>query len=155
MPWLFKTEPSAFSFADLWAAPQRRAPWDGVRNYQARNLLRDAVKLGHMVLVYHSSIPQPHVAGVAQVVGEAEPDPTAVDPQSKYYDARPLRGEPRWFQVHIEALAPLHLPVSLAAMRAEPALADLPLLRRGQRLSIQPVSEGELAVILAMGKTAL
>ncbi len=149
MPWLFKTEPDAFSFADLVAAPDQTTLWEGVRNYQARNFLR-AARVGDPVLVYHSSTRPAGVAGLGVVSRAAAPDPAQFDPGSPYYDPKAPPGAPRWDAVEVRAVRAAARFVTLAELRAEPRLADLRLLQRGNRLSVMPVSEGELDVILAL-----
>lgn len=152
--WLVKTEPESFSFEDLWRAPRRRTAWDGVRNYQARNLLRDEMALGDGVLVYHSSAEPPGVAGVAIVSGPARADPTQFDPRDEHYDPKSTRDAPRWVQVELRALARLPRFVPLAELRAERALAGMALLQKGQRLSVQPVSDAHWKRVLALGGLA-
>ncbi|TAJ21342.1 MAG: EVE domain-containing protein [Planctomycetota bacterium] len=135
--WLLKSEPSTFSFDDLWRAKGRTTGWNGVRNYQARNFLRD-MRVGDGVLYYHSG-DEPGVAGIAQIAAVAYPDPTQFDPQDDGYDAASTRDEPRWYQVDVRAVEKLPRLVPLAELRADRALAGMELLRRGSRLSVQPV----------------
>jgi predicted RNA-binding protein with PUA-like domain len=149
--WLMKSEPEVFSIDDLAKAKQQTTGWDGVRNYQARNLLRDEIAVGDGVLFYHSSVDPPGVAGLARVVRAGYPDPTQFDPKSDYYDKDSPRDAPRWFSVDIAFDRKLARPVTLPQLRAEPALADMVLLRRGSRLSVQPVTPAEWKRILAMG----
>lgn len=149
--WLFKSEPSSFSFDDLLTAPDRTTGWDGVRNYQARNFLRDQVKQGDGILFYHSGAEPPCIAGTARVVREAHPDPTAFDPDSKYFDPKSKRESPTWFQVSIRAGEPFDPPLDLPGLRSIPELADMELLRKGSRLSVQPVTESEWKTILKRG----
>lgn len=149
--WLFKSEPDVFSFDDLLAAPRQRTQWDGVRNYQARNLLRDEVKLGDGVLFYHSNADPPGVAGIAEVVREAYPDPAQFDPKDPHYDAQSDRSTPRWYVVDVVAVAKLAEFVSLPWMRSNKALSSMNLLQRGNRLSIQPVSSAEWEIVLKAG----
>ena len=151
--WLLKTEPSTFSFDDLLAAPGRTTGWNGVRNYQARNLLRDQMKKGDRVLVYHSSTETPGVVGIAEVAREGYPDPTQFDAKDDHYDADSDPAEPRWFQVDVKAVRKLRRPVPLDELRSVKALAKMPLLQRGQRLSVQPVGEREFELILELGGT--
>ncbi len=146
--WLFKTEPTSYSFADLLAEPERTTGWDGVRNYQARNFLRDQVKRGDGVLVYHSNADPPAIAGIARVVREAHPDPTAFDVEHHHHDPRSDPAAPQWFQVSIQAEQALEPPLDLPTLRAMPELEGLELLRKGSRLSIQPVSSAHWKVIL-------
>jgi predicted RNA-binding protein with PUA-like domain len=148
--WLFKTEPGCFSFADLKARPDRTEHWDGVRNFQARNFLRDEVKAGDRVLFYHSSIPEPAVVGIAEVVRQGYPDFTALDPDSEHFDPRATPADPIWYMVDVRYLEPLPRPVTLARIRENPLLAAMPLVKRS-RLSIQPVTPEQWRTILAMG----
>lgn len=153
--WLFKSEPECFSFADLMAQPDRTTGWDGIRNYQARNYLRDQVRNGDRVLFYHSNASPPSIAGVAEVVGEAHPDPTAFDPESSHYDPESDENQPRWFQVSIRAVKAIDPPIGLPQLRTVPALAGMELLRKGSRLSIQPVRPEEWETILALAGLSL
>jgi predicted RNA-binding protein with PUA-like domain len=154
--WLMKSEAESFSFADLCHAPQKTTCWDGVRNYQARNFMRDEMKKGDLVLFYHSNTKPPHVAGFAQIVSEkAYPDHTAFDLQSKYYDEKSKKDAPRWFMVDIQALCACKQIVTLDAVRDNPLCSEMPLIQRGQRLSVQPVQKHEFDVILSMSKTTL
>lgn len=150
--WLFKSEPDAFSFDDLRARPEQTERWDGVRNYQARNLLRDEVRVGDLVLFYHSRCDPPHVAGIAEVVRSGYPDVTAFDPTAKYYDPKSDPGSPRWFMVDVRAVRPLERPVSLAELKANPALGSMAVTQKGSRLSVQPVTEAEYREVLAMAE---
>lgn len=146
--WLMKTEPSVYSIDDL--ARDGRAGWDGVRNHQARNFMRDAMRIGDRVLIYHSNARPPGAAGLARVCSAPRPDDTARDPESPYFDPRSTPENPRWFLVDVcfeEKFARL---VPLPELRADPALEGLALLRRGQRLSIQPVSAVHFARIRAL-----
>lgn len=145
--WLFKSEPDCFSFADLMASPERSTGWDGVRNYQARNFLRDQVKRGDLVLFYHSNANPPGIAGIAEVVREAHADPTAFDPGADHYDPKSNPDDPIWYQVSIRAVRPIDPPLDLPLLRSEPRLDGLELLRKGSRLSIQPVGAEHWAVI--------
>jgi len=150
--WLFKTEPGCFSFADLQAAHNQTTGWDGVRNFQARNFLRDEVKRGDLVLFYHSNGNPPSIVGIAEVVEEAHPDPTAFDPAREHFDPRSKPDAPTWFQVSIRAVKPVDPPLDLSTLRAIPELAGMELLRKGSRLSIQPVREREWATITRRAK---
>ncbi len=149
--WLLKSEPEVFSFEDLARSPRRTTTWEGVRNYQARNLLRDEVKRGDGVLFYHSSTQPPAVVGTATVVREAHPDPFQFDPESPYYDPKSDPADPRWLAIEIQYDRPLPRPVTLRQLREIPALADMALLRKGNRLSVQPVSAAEWKAILRLG----
>ncbi|MCB1999229.1 MAG: EVE domain-containing protein, partial [Rhodoferax sp.] len=138
--WLMKSEPEECSIDDAMAAPKRTVPWTGVRNYQARNFMRDDMRIGDGVLFYHSSCPQPGIAGIARVASGVRPDPTQFDAQSDYYDPKSKADDPRWLLVDVQAVRKTRL-LDLPALRADPALADLILLRRGNRLSITPVDK--------------
>ncbi|HUN68435.1 MAG TPA: EVE domain-containing protein [Burkholderiales bacterium] len=140
--WLMKTEPDECSIDDALAAPKRITPWTGVRNYQARNFMRDKMRAGDGVLFFHSSCPEPGIAGLAEVAGSAYPDPTQFDRQSPYYDPKSRRDAPRWICVDVRAMKKTRL-MPLAEMRAQPALARMWALRPGNRLSITPVTAAE------------
>ena len=146
--WLFKSEPDCFSFADLMAEPGRTTGWDGVRNFQARNFLRDEIKLGDGVLYYHSGANPPAIAGLAEVVREGHPDTSAFDPSADHHDPKSLPEAPTWFQVSIRGVQAIDPPLKLPRLRAIPALAKMELLRKGSRLSIQPVRSEEWAAIM-------
>lgn len=148
--WLMKSEPDEFSIQDLYRSPGQRACWDGVRNYQARNMLRDQMRLGDEVLFYHSSCTPPGVAGIARVVREGYPDDTAWNPDSPYFDPKSSPDNPRWYRVDVEWVRTFPRLITLDQLRAQPALADMLLLRKGNRLSVMPVSELEWRVILGM-----
>lgn len=151
--WLVKTEPETFSIHDLAAAPGQTTCWDGVRNYQARNFLRDDMKCGDRVLIYHSNADPPCLVGVARVVRESYPDASAWDPRSPYHDAASTPEAPRWFMVdlQLEEILPRALPLS--ELRGLRALARMELLRRGSRLSVQPVRASEFTAILAAARS--
>lgn len=138
--WLMKSEPDECSIDDALRAPAATVPWTGVRNYQARNFMRDTMRIGDGVLFYHSSCPQPGIAGLAQVASGPYPDPTQFDPASPYHDPKSTRDAPRWVLVEVKALRKTRL-IGLPELRATPELADMVLLQRGSRLSITPVSE--------------
>jgi predicted RNA-binding protein with PUA-like domain len=140
--WLMKSEPDEASIDDLYAAPKRTLPWTGVRNYQARNFMRDIMRIGDGVLFYHSSCPEPGIAGIAEVVSGPYPDPTQFDPKSAYYDAKSARETPRWMLVDVRFVKKTPL-VPLAELRAHPELAGMRVLAKGNRLSITPVTEDE------------
>ncbi|MFK7963583.1 MAG: EVE domain-containing protein [Burkholderiaceae bacterium] len=148
--WLFKSEPDAFSIDDLAARPQKTEPWDGIRNYQARNLMRDEIKKGDLAFFYHSSCKVPGIVGVAKVVREAYPDHTALDKKSKYYDPKATPEEPRWVMVDLKLQKKFPQVISLQSLKENEALAEMALLRRGNRLSIQPVTAQEWQTIQAM-----
>ena len=149
--WLMKSEPDTFSFQDLKDRPEKREPWDGVRNYQARNFMRDAMSVGDGVLFYHSNTKPPGIVGLAEVASQAYPDPTAFDKQSKYYDEKSDPNNPRWFLVDVAYKKDFKHQVSLEAMKAMPELAEMKVLQKGNRLSITPVSEREFKAICASG----
>lgn len=148
--WLFKSEPDCFSFDDLLASPGRTTGWDGVRNFQARNFLRDDMKVGDGVLYYHSGANPPAIAGIAEVVEEGHPDPTAFDPSSDHPDPRSRPEAPTWYQVKIRAVRPIEPPIGLPGLRGIAALAGMELLKKGSRLSIQPVRPEEWDAVLAL-----
>ena len=149
--WLLKTEPGVFSFDDLMRAPKQTTGWNGVRNYQARNFLRDGMKKGDKVLIYHSSAEPPAVVGIAEVAREGYPDPTQFDPKDDHYDAESAAGQPRWYQVDVKGVRKLPREVTLDQIRSTKALAKMPLVQRGQRLSVQPVAPEEFELIVKMG----
>lgn len=148
--WLMKTEPDVCSFDDIWKSAKRTTGWDGVRNYQARNFMRDEMRLGDEVFVYHSNAEPPGIAGIAEVASAAYPDPTQFDASHDHYDAGSRRDDPRWVQVDIKAVRKLPRFVSLDELRANPRLKAMRLLQRGNRLSITPVTPAEWRAILAM-----
>lgn len=147
--WLMKSEPGAFSIQDLQKAPGRTTCWDGVRNYQARNYMR-AMKVGDRVLFYHSNADPPAVVGIAEVVREAYPDSTAFDPKHRHYDPASKRDRPTWDMVDIRFLAAFTAPLPLERLRTVSRLKGMELLRRGSRLSVQPVRPEEWAAIMAL-----
>jgi predicted RNA-binding protein with PUA-like domain len=145
--WLMKTEPDVFSYDDL--VTEQRSGWDGVRNYQARNFMRE-MRRGDLVILYHSNAQPPGAAGIARVVGEAEPDPTQFDPASKYHDATSDPDEPRWDLVTLAPKRRLRF-VPLPELRTMPELVDCALLARGNRLSVLPLSKAEFTAIAVAG----
>jgi len=151
--WLMKTEPDVFSFDALVAAANHTSCWEGVRNYQARNFMRDEFKKGDEVFIYHSSTEVPAVMGIAQVVREAYPDASALDKKSEYFDEKSAKdGVSRWVMVDVRATLRFKKPVTLAAIRATKGLEEMLLLKRGQRLSIQPVADKHWDKIVKMGE---
>jgi predicted RNA-binding protein with PUA-like domain len=140
--WLMKSEPDEASIDHLAHAPKKTLPWTGVRNYQARNFMRDTMRIGDGVLFYHSSCPEPGIAGLAKVVSTAYPDPTQFEPKSPYYDPKSTPEAPRWMLVDVGFVKKTPL-ISLAELRAHPELADMRVLAKGNRLSITPVTEAE------------
>jgi len=149
--WLMKSEPSECSIDDAMAAAERTVAWTGVRNYQARNFMRDAMQLGDGVLFYHSSCPEPGIAGIARIASGTRPDPTQFDPESPYFDAASRPEAPRWLLLDVQAVQKTRL-IPLAELRAEAALADMLLLRRGNRLSITPVDAAHWNRVLQMAE---
>ena len=144
--WLMKSEPEEVSVDDAIAAPDSTVPWTGVRNYQARNYMRDQMRVGDGVLFYHSSCPEPGIAGIGQVASTPYPDPTQFDRKSPYFDPGAKKEEPRWQLVDVQIARKTRL-LSLQEMRDTPALADMIVLKKGNRLSITPVSAGHWKVI--------
>jgi predicted RNA-binding protein with PUA-like domain len=147
--WLMKSEPDEASIDHLASAPGQILPWTGVRNYQARNFMRDAMRLGDGVLFYHSSCAEPGVAGLAEVASAPYPDATQFDPDSPYFDPRSARDRPRWLHVDVRLVRKTRL-LPLREMRARPELAGMALLKPGNRLSITPVSPQEWQAVLAL-----
>lgn len=151
--WLMKSEPNVFSFDDLKQSPKQTTSWDGVRNYQARNFMRDKMRVGDGVLYYHSRIEPMAIVGTAEVVREAYPDDTQFDPKSKYYDPKATPDAPRWFMVDVRYDAAFKNPLTLKALREVPGLEDMVLLNRS-RLSVQPVTPAEWKLITRLGQSA-
>jgi predicted RNA-binding protein with PUA-like domain len=147
--WLMKSEPADCSIDDLEKLPKQTVPWFGVRNYQARNFMRDDMQLGDLAFFYHSSCPEPGIAGIVKVSRLAYPDATQFDAKSKYFDPKSTRDNPRWVHVDVQLVKKLPL-ISLAELREQPALADLRILQRGNRLSITPVDEGHWHEVLRL-----
>jgi len=148
--WLMKSEATCFSFTDLTHSPSATNHWDGVRNYQARNYMR-AMRVGDGVLFYHSSCDEPGVVGLAEIVREAYPDPTQFDARESHYDPKATDEKPIWDMVDLRAIAPLRRPATLNILRHTKGLEQMALLKRGSRLSVQPVSPKEWAVIVKLG----
>lgn len=149
--WLFKSEPTAYSFSDLLKEPDQTAEWDGVRNYQVRNFMRDDMKVGDGVLFYHSSSKPLAVVGTATIVGESYPDSTAWDPNDKHFDKRSTPDNPVWLVVDIKAEQEFAHPVTLPQIKDNPNLQDMLVARRGMRLSIQPVTQHEWEEVVGLG----
>jgi len=147
--WLMKSEPGECSIDDVARAPSQTVPWVGVRNYQARNFMRDQMKVGDGVLFYHSSCPEPGVVGLCEVASSAYPDTTQFDPKSHYFDPKSTPEEPRWQHVDVKLVRKTRL-LSLAEMRETPALATMRVLQRGNRLSITPVDPAEWRAVLKL-----
>lgn len=149
--WLFKSEPSAFGIETLGAAKGQTAPWDGVRNYQARNYLRDQVRVGDHVLFYHSREEPLGVFGTMEVVRAGYPDTTAFDPKSKYFDPASKPEQPRWYMVDVKLLEKFSEPVTREQLQADPVASGMLVMKRGMRLSIQPVTAREWDAVLRLG----
>jgi len=147
--WLLKSEPHTFGLADLQASANQTTRWDGVRNYQVRNMIRDTMRPRDEGFLYHSSCPEPGIVGVVRIVSEAYPDPTAFDPTSPYYDPGSHPNHPRWFAMDVQLIRPIPL-LSLAMLRQYPPLSDMLVLRKGNRLSITPVTPQQWQFILAL-----
>ena len=147
--WLMKSEPAECSIDDLARAPHQTLPWTGVRNYQARNFMRDEMQAGDGVLFYHSSCAEPGIAGLAEVAGPAEPDATQFDPASSYHDPRSPLDKPRWLQIDVRLVKKTRL-LALREMRLQPTLATMRVLQSGNRLSITPVTPDEWRAVLAL-----
>ena len=149
--WLMKSEPDNYSIDDL--ERDRREPWDGIRNYQARNLIRDEMQVGDEAVFYHSSCKVPAAVGLMRIVSDAYPDPTQFDAKAKYFDAGSDPENPRWLLRDVEFIRKLERPVTLKELKAHPALADFRLNKRGNRLSVFPITEDEWNTILALEST--
>ena len=152
--WLFKSEPSVYSLDDLKNDKDSTTHWDGVRNYSARNLLRDEIQKGDSVLFYHSSCDEPGAMGVAKVVRDGYPDPTQFDKKAKYHDPKSKADNPRWFVVDVKYDKAFKSPVTLKEMRETAGLEAMALLRKGNRLSVQPVTADEWKIITKLGGRA-
>lgn len=150
--WLFKSEESCFSINDLAREKGQKSGWDGVRNYQARNLLRDNVKVGDLVFFHHSGAKPPGIAGVCKVTKGAHPDPTQFDPESQYYDPKATKAEPRWFQVEVTLETKFKEVVGLPLLKKTPGLEEMMVCQRGARLSIQPVTPAEWKIVMRLAK---
>jgi predicted RNA-binding protein with PUA-like domain len=148
--WLVKSEPDSFSIQDLAAAKDQTTSWDGVRNYQARNFLRDEMKLGDRVLFYHSSTEPPAIVGTAKVARESYPDHTAWDKKDHHYDPASTEDNPRWFMVDLRLDQIFPQPLTLESLRDVAALKEMELLRKGSRLSVQPVRKAEFEAVLKL-----
>ncbi|MFC5742744.1 EVE domain-containing protein [Dyella tabacisoli] len=146
--WLMKSEPDAFSVDDL----KRKGvePWDGVRNYQARNFMRDGMRIGDKVFFYHSNCAEPGIVGIAEVATDAYPDPGQFNPKGKYFDAASTRDNPRWVLVDVKFVKKLKRTITLKELQAQPSLAEMALVRKGNRLSVMPITAQEWSAILAL-----
>lgn len=150
--WLFKSEPSVFSIDDLAAAPKKTAFWDGVRNFQARNFLRDTIKIGDQVFFYHSNSDPSAIVGIAEVVKEGYPDSTAFDAKDPHYDPKSKKDSPTWYMVDVKHKETFAKPLDLTDLRKVAGLENMMLLQKGSRLSIQPVTEKEWNAVVALSK---
>lgn len=150
--WLFKSEPDVFGIDHLKAMPGQTEHWDGIRNYQARNMLRDDIRPGDQVFFYHSNCKEPAIVGIMEVTREGYPDHTAFDPEQHYYDPKSDPGNPRWYMVDVKFVRDLKRPVTLQELKQLPELEEMPLVRRGNRLSIMPVSKEHWELILDLEK---
>jgi predicted RNA-binding protein with PUA-like domain len=148
--WLMKSEPTCFSLDDLERSPGGVAPWDGVRNFQARNLLRDEIKTGDGILFYHSSCVEPAIVGLAEVVRSGYPDHTAQDPRSEHYDPKAMPENPIWYMVDVKFRCRLSCPLTRFDLRNHPVLGSMAVMQRGNRLSVQPVTDDEWRAVLAV-----
>lgn len=150
--WLLKSEKDVFSIEDLEKAPQKTTSWDGVRNYQARNYMRDSMKKGDLVFYYHSNSEPSAIAGIAEVVKEGFPDSTAFDPEDSHFDPKSKRDAPTWYMVAIKHVETFEKPLSLEMLKNIEGLENMMLLQKGSRLSVQPVSESEWNVVVKLSK---
>ena len=148
--WLMKSEPNEFSIDDLAQRPRKTEPWDGVRNYQARNMMRDQMKRGDRVFFYHSNCAEPGIVGIAEVVREGYPDHTAFEPADAHYDPKSDPQNPRWYMVDVKFVRKLARTITLSELKDDHALEDMPLVRRGNRLSVMPVTESQWNHILRL-----
>ena len=150
--WLMKSEPDVFGIDHLKARPNKTEPWDGVRNYQARNMMRDEMKKGDLAFFYHSNCDEPGIVGIMEIAKAGHPDPTAFDPDAKYYDPKSDPAAPRWYLVDVRYKRHLKRTITLHELKAldDPRLADLPLLRKGNRLSVMPVDKRHWDLILGL-----
>lgn len=146
--WLMKSEPKEFSIDDLAQRPGQIEPWDGVRNYQARNMMRDEMRVDDPVFFYHSNCEEPGIAGIARIAREAYPDPTAFDPENKHFDPKCRPDQPTWYLVDVAYVRKLKRTITLAELKECPELDGFPLIRRGNRLSVMPVSPEQWRYIL-------
>ena len=150
MNWLMKNEPDAYGIDDLMAEPDLTTTWDGIRNYQVRNLFRDDFKVGDQAFFYHSNVKEPGIVGIMEVVKEAYPDHTAFDPDERYYDPKSDPDNPRWLMVDVKFVRKLDRVITLAELRQHPELADMRILQKGNRLSVTPVAKEQWDFILGL-----
>ena len=150
MKWLLKSEPEEFSLEDLRTRPRKTEPWDGVRNYQARNMMRDQMQVGDEVFFYHSNCEVPGIVGIAKVASKSYPDPTAFDPKDKHFDPKSDPKNPRWFLVDVKYVRKFKRTVSLTELKSHPELAEFQLVKRGNRLSVMPVPDDAWAFVIEL-----
>lgn len=148
--WLMKSEATAYSIDDLIAQPKQTDYWDGVRNYQARNMMRDQMQMGDLAFFYHSNCKTPGIVGIMKIVKAGYPDDTQFDPRSKYYDVKATSEKPRWYRVDVKFVKKFNTIISLTALKQNPALSEMPLVQKGSRLSIMPVTGVQWQAILEM-----
>jgi len=148
--WLMKSEPDVFSIDDLQAMPGKTDKWEGVRNYQVRNMMRDDMRVGDQAFFYHSNCKEPGIAGIMKIVRRGYPDFTALDPETRYYDPKSDPDNPRWYMVDVRFVRKLQRVITLRELKLHDTLSSLPLLRRGNRLSIMPVSHEQWDYIVAL-----
>jgi len=148
--WLFKSEPNTFSIDHLMAMPKQTEHWDGVRNYQARNMMRDDMKKGDLAFFYHSNCKEPGIVGIVEIVKESYPDFTAQDPESNYYDPKSTEENPRWFMVDVKFKKKFDRVFTLQALKQRPELSEMILLRKGNRLSVMPIQEEIWKTLLSL-----
>jgi predicted RNA-binding protein with PUA-like domain len=148
--WLMKSEPDVYGIDHLMAASRKTDTWDGVRNYQVRNMMRDDMKKGDLAFFYHSNCKEPGIAGIMKIVREGYPDHTAFDPKEKYFDPKSDPANPRWFMVDVRFVRKLKRIITLTELKMHPELEDLPLIRRGNRLSVMPLSKQHWDFILSL-----
>lgn len=148
--WLMKSEPHVFGIADLAARPNKTEHWDGVRNFQARNFLRDQMRLGDRAFFYHSSCPEPGIAGIVEIARAGYPDPTAFDPDNDHYDPKSTPDKPIWYMVDVKLVRTFARVITLQELKRHPELRGMRLLARGNRLSVMPVSAAEWAFIVGL-----
>jgi len=149
--WLVKSEPNTFSWQHLWESPSRRTCWDGIRNYQVRNFIRDDMKKGDLLLFYHSNAKPPGIVGVAELVRESYPDHTQFDPKDSHFDPKSKPEDPRWLMFDLKAKKKLAKFIPLPDLKESSSLKDMLVIQRGQRLSIQPVTPKEWGEVMVMG----
>jgi predicted RNA-binding protein with PUA-like domain len=148
--WLMKSEPDVFGIEDLKQRPGQTEPWDGVRNYQARNMMRDQMQVGDQAFFYHSNTKVPGIVGIAEIARTGLPDPTQFDPESDYYDPASKPEQPRWYLVEVKFRREFSRTISLTELKSHPELAEMPLVQRGSRLSINPVTPAQWEFILGL-----